>query len=218
MMIDRGAYPKTMGTLTSIAQEQEKQKNIEASKQFEKNRRDEAAVDAAMARSSGSTTESVPPTRTFSVGEEMDNGAFVGDTGGWSYRDLGDGRIEIVSAPPGSKAAGKILDPTKIAALSDPAAKARAERAYASIKSVMSGGEPLAPYRSPAAKKPQAGGAAPAASAGGAVDTSALRGDPSRVDAKGPGITPPSGMGGYSEPERPGMSPARRIPSPVGKN
>jgi hypothetical protein len=144
--------------------------------------------------------------------------AFVGDTGGWSYRDLGNGRIEVVSAPPGSKAAGKILDPSMIAAIADPVAKARAERAYNSIKSVMSGGPPLVPYRPTAGKQVSAAGErAPAASAGGAVDTSALRGGPSRVDAPGPGITPPSGMGGYSEPERPGMSPTRRIPSPVGK-
>jgi hypothetical protein len=227
-------FPKAMGTLRSIAQEQEKQKNIEASKQFEKNRRDEAARVSAQPESVMSRKDmnaalaapmdgedGAPKVTTFSAGEEMSGDVFS-DTGGWSYQDLGDGRIKIVSAPPGSKAAGKTLDPNKIATL--PAAeRARAERAYASVKSVMSGGEPLAPYRPTTGKKTTpdrdmlGGERAPAASAGGAVDTSALRGDPSRVDAKDPGITPPSGMGGYSEPERPGMSSTRRIPSPVGR-
>lgn len=92
------------------------------------------------------------PERTFSAGEEMPND-IIEDSGGWSYKDLGDGRVQIMSAPPGSKAAGKILDPGKIAAISDPKVKAKAERAYASIqRHISSGGKPAtgAPSNPPA--------------------------------------------------------------------
>jgi hypothetical protein len=123
-------------------------------------------------------------------GLEANAGAIRQDTGGWSYRDLGDGRIEIVSAPPGSKAAGKILDPSMISKLSDPAARAKAERAYASIKNVMSGGEPLAPYRPTAAKKTtpdrdMLGGErnAPVATSGRAPDPAAGAGTPGFANA-----------------------------------
>lgn len=67
----------------------------------------------------------------------------VADEGGWMYRDLGDGRIEIMEAPKGSKMAGKILDPRQIDAIQDPAQRARAGKAYASIKSVLAGGEAI---------------------------------------------------------------------------
>lgn len=67
----------------------------------------------------------------------------VADKGGWMYRDLGDGRIEIMAAPKGSKMAGKILDPRQIDAIQDPAQRARAGKAYASIKSVLAGGEAI---------------------------------------------------------------------------
>jgi len=213
------AYPNSRNKLTAMS-EAAKSGNINMPGEAPKTPEARAAAGNAAGRdwASGDSREAQALRADMQKsGLEANAGAVRQDTGGWSYRDLGDGRIEIVSAPPGSKAAGKILDPSMISKLSDPAARAKAERAYASIKNVMSGGEPLAPYRSPAMKKPQAGGAVPAASAGGAVDTSALRGDPSRVDAPGPGITPPSGVGGFSEPERPGMSPARRVSSPVGK-
>jgi len=96
-------------------------------------------------------------------GRMQDDGV-VADEGGWMYRDLGDGRIEIMAAPKGSKMVGQILDPKKIDAIADPAQRARAGRAYASIKSVMAGGKAIPQGARP--KMP----AAPAASAGGATD------------------------------------------------
>jgi hypothetical protein len=132
-------------------------------------------------------------------GLEANAGAVRQDTGGWSYRDIGGGRIKIVSAPPGSKAAGKILDPSKIATLPE-ADRIRAERAYASITRVMSGGEPLAPYQpSPGKKTPperdMLGGErnAPVASSGRAPDPAAGVGTPGFANAviptgRGPAI------------------------------
>jgi hypothetical protein len=94
--------------------------------------------------------------------------ATVKDTGGWSYEDMGGGLIRVVTAPPGSKMAGQILDPKKIDAITDPTQRARAGKAYASIKSVMAGGKPI-PQDMPA-KMPAKMPSAPAPSAGGATD------------------------------------------------
>lgn len=135
------------------------------------------------------------PEKTFSAGEEMPND-IIEDSGGWSYKDLGGGRVQIMSAPPGSKAAGKVLDPGKIATIADPKAKARAERAYASIQNLISGGGKPAAGASSKAPPNQdmlGGERAPVASSGRAPDPSAGAGTPGFANAviptgRGPAI------------------------------
>ena len=99
----------------------------------------------------------------------------VVDEGGWAYKSLGDGTIEIVSVPPTSKLKpGTVLDPQKIAAISDASQRARAQRAFDSIQRVMAGQDPL---KAPGGTKKTAGGAKKTApSAGGAVDVTSMRG------------------------------------------
>lgn len=83
--------------------------------------------------------------------------------GDWKYKNLGDGRFEIVGTPPGSGARGMVLDPMRIAALPNGPAKARLTYAYNSIKSVSAGGRPLP--RHSATKKPAPPPPPPAAAA-----------------------------------------------------
>jgi len=92
-------------------------------------------------------------------GRKQNDDGVVADKGGWMYRDLGDGRIEIMQAPQGSKMAGKILDPKMIDAIKDPTQRARAGKAYASIKSVLAGGEAI-PSSGGGKKAPPTTGAA----------------------------------------------------------
>jgi hypothetical protein len=158
------AYPRAMGILKdtimrsagfgdtsedafNAAVAAAKERNIEASRQFEQNRRNEASALAKSYESTQAPPRQQVPPDTISI-------EYVKDSGGWIYEDLGGGKVRIVTAPPGSKAAGKVLDPSKIAAITDPVARARVQRAYDSIKSVMSGGEALTPYRAPAKKTP----------------------------------------------------------------
>jgi len=139
-----------------------------------------------------SQQDPVPARPGESYPDEMDD--IVADKGGWSYKQAGDGRIEIVSVPPTSKLKpGTVLDPKKIAAISDAGQRARAQRALDSIQSVMSGKGPL---------KPVSGGAKTAASgAGGAVDVTSMRGGATTPeDASVNGVGPvegsmPSGVG-----------------------
>jgi hypothetical protein len=176
------AYPNSRNRLTAMS-EAAKSGNINMPGEAPKTPEARAAAGNAAGRdwASGDSREAQALRADMQKsGLEANAGAIRQDTGGWSYRDLGNGRIEVVSAPPGSKTAGKILDPNMIAAIADPVAKARAERAYASVKSVMSGGPPLAPYRPTAGKKTtpdrdMLGGErnAPVASSGRAPDPSA---------------------------------------------
>jgi hypothetical protein len=102
---------------------------------------------------------------------DADGVGVFADKGGWMYRDLGDGRIEIMQAPQGSKMAGKVLDPTKIPTISNASQRARAQRAYDSIQRVMAGGEPLSSGSGGGGKKAQAPTPADSSrAAGGAVD------------------------------------------------
>jgi len=122
-------------------------------------------------------------------GRRMEDDGVVADEGGWMYRDLGDGRIEIMAAPKGSRMVGQILDPKKIDAIADPAQRARAGRAYASIKSVMAGGKAIPQGARPQGARPKTP-SAPATSAGGATDpgTPGLEGLPMTKVPSGSGL------------------------------
>lgn len=156
------------------------------------------------------------PTLTADLKKSADDRAMLSgnttkDTGGWEYRMLTDGRIEIVSAPATSKKlkAGHILDPKQIDAIQDPAQRQRAGTAYASILSKITTGQSIPEMQAKLAggKKPPAGGAAPAP-AGGAPDPTMLRMQKTPEDAPGPGISavspPPA-----AEIPKPGSSPGR---------
>ena len=176
-----------------------------------------AAAQMTAQQNNASTTAPRPPKAAEStiaaanmVGQQ-DNA--YQDDGGWSYIDLGDGRIQLASVPATSKLkAGQIIDPENIAKMPDGAAKMRAARAYNSIRSVMMGAAPLEQTQS-GGKKVPAGGAAPgptiASSAPGpATDPTMLRMQKTPEDAPAPGISavspPPA-----AEIPKPGSSPGR---------
>lgn len=129
------------------------------------------------------------------------------DDGGWAYRDLGGGKIEVVSAPPTSKLKpGAIIDPANIANMPAGAARDKAQRAYQSIVSVMNGGKaaaPLAAGKKPASAPP-VGGAQPSAARPGEL----RGGEATPADAPGPGISAVAPPPAVPLPA-PGMGPRR---------
>lgn len=129
------------------------------------------------------------------------------DSGGWSYKLLGDGRVEILSTPSTSKLKpGSVLDPKLISNIADPKQRARVEYAYKSIINKFNTGEAL-PAKAQPAKKTPAGGATPAPAAS-AAPSDTLRMQKTPEDAPGPGISavspPPA-----AEIPKPGSSPGR---------
>lgn len=130
------------------------------------------------------------------------------DEGGWSYVDLGDGRIKIASAPSTSKLKpGSIIDPSKIGQMPDGPAKTRAATAYNSIRGVLMGAAPLEPVsagKKPASKAMPAGGAQPNAARPGEL----RGGESTPADAAGPGLSPVSPPGAVAVP-RPAPGPSR---------
>jgi len=111
--------------------------------------------------------------------------------GDWQYKELGDGRFEIVGTPPGSRARGMVLDPMKIALLPDGATKARLTYAYNSIKSVSEGGQALPRHSTPKKPAPPPPAAAPAAQPALPPPVSPdVDGIPSRTPAFGVGREP----------------------------
>lgn len=127
--------------------------------------REEMALAADMKRSAADRAALIEDDKATaalrgSSGQVFDT---VADEGGWAYKSLGDGTIEIVAVPPTSKLKpGTVLDPKKIAAISDAGQRARAQRAFDSIQRVMSGQDPLKPVSGGGGKKaPPTTGAAP---------------------------------------------------------
>lgn len=126
--------------------------------------REEMALAADMKRSAADRAALIEDDKATaalrgSSGQVFDT---VADEGGWAYKSLGDGTIEIVSVPPTSKLKpGTVLDPKKIAAISDAGQRARAQRAFDSIQRVMSGQDPLKPVSGGSKKPPPTTGAAP---------------------------------------------------------
>jgi hypothetical protein len=215
MMVDRGAYPKTMNVLKDAGK-----------KSMEQQRREAASAEAQAQSSQKGAGDGVnPDDQYYAAPMDTTQKPLFKDDGGWSYVDLGDGRVQIMSAPAGSKAKGKILDPSKIPTISDPVARDRAQKAYDSIVQKMSGYSPVlapsqeqeggklaagAPSKTPPARDVTGGLRNPPASAGGVPDSV------SAVTPTGRGavVNPSSaGMAGPGALDAATATPARSFPS-----